>query len=289
MQKDQKEEKYFPQKGDIYGRLILTGNVYFREKDDRKTKMVTAVCKCGKVRDYILYLLRNGQTRSCGCLQSDLLKENPHNKTHGLTKHPLFKVFDGMKQRCYNPNTKGFQYWGGKGVIIAKEWLDDFTKFFSWAYANGYRKGLTIDRYPNKDGNYEPSNCRWATYAAQRRNMENKLYEGFGERKLMIDWAADKRCMVTLSGLKNRFWRDKEDWPDIELAITTPPQIRGVNKVNRAENKMITAFGETKSIKDWLSDERCVINEERLRFRVFRKSWDVEKALTTPERKLPNK
>lgn len=277
--------------GDVFGRLSYTGRTSFKEdgKGHRK-RIIEAKCECGVVRDYVWDTVSRGHTKSCGCLQSDLMKLQKHQKTHGLSGHPLFNTWRGMRERCYYPKHNRFKYYGAKGKTVYPLWKDDFKAFYDWAIENGYEEGLTLDRFPDRDGNYEPTNCRFVGGRPQKLNTDaTRLITAFGETKSMLEWSEDVRCKVSYSGLRNRVGRDKEFWEDIELAIITPAQNRGMNKDNRVEVKNITAFGETKSIKDWLSDERCVINEERLRFRVFRKSWDVEKALTTPERKLPNK
>ena len=78
-----------------------------------------------------------------------------------------------MKRRCYNPNVDAYKYYGGKGVTICDEWREDYAKFKAWAYANGYEPGLTIDRI-DSNGNYEPSNCRWITFAENRARAHRK-------------------------------------------------------------------------------------------------------------------
>uniref|UniRef100_A0A6M3LHT2 Uncharacterized protein n=1 Tax=viral metagenome TaxID=1070528 RepID=A0A6M3LHT2_9ZZZZ len=85
------------------------------------------------------------------------------NSKKRLIEHPIINVWMGMKRRCYNPSRKDYKRYGGRGIIVCQEWLD-YKTFEKWALANGYRKGLTIDRIDN-DGDYEPSNCRFITRA----------------------------------------------------------------------------------------------------------------------------
>lgn len=89
--------------------------------------------------------------------------EKNSNYRHGLRnngeRHPLYTAWQNMKQRCLNPNQHKFHRYGGRGISICDDWMvcENFTK---WAFANGWRKGLTLDRI-NNDGNYEPENCQW--------------------------------------------------------------------------------------------------------------------------------
>lgn len=281
-------------KGHVFSRLTLTGKTYFKEASGQKRRMVEAICECGTVRDYVYDQIKRQQTRSCGCLQKDLLRETPHAKKHGLYKHPLFKVWLGMRERCTYEKHIGFHRWGGRGIYVCAEWQDDFQAFYKWCMANGWQKGLDIDRKDN-DGIYEPSNCRFVTDEVSARNRSSShMITAFGVTKCLQEWIEDSRCKVTYGGLRNRIGRDKKDWPDIEKAITTPPQMRGCNVVNRPENKMIFAFGEEKSIADWLKDERCVVSEKCIRNRIKKmnqkdREQTIEEILTTKERKSPTK
>ena len=80
-----------------------------------------------------------------------------------------------MKQRCYNPNCREYEHYGGRGISVCEEWKNSVAEFAKWAYANGYKENLTLDRIDN-DGNYEPSNCRWASMEVQENNKLNNHY-----------------------------------------------------------------------------------------------------------------
>ena len=129
--------------------------------------------------------LRSGITKSCGCLLHE------HNKTHGLSNTDLYRIYCGMKSRCYNKNNKKYKNYGGRGIKICDEWVNDFSTFYKWAISNGYEKGLSIDRI-DVDGNYEPSNCRWANNDIQSHNKRlDKLYTYNGKTMSVVDWCKE--------------------------------------------------------------------------------------------------
>lgn len=120
-------------------------------------------CSCGNITKATKSAVDSGNTKSCGCLREE-------NKTvKYINDNPIYKVWLGMKSRCYNSNTANYRYYGGKGIKVCDEWKNDFENFERWALANGYAKGLTIDR-ENGKLDYMPSNCRWVTMKVQNSN-----------------------------------------------------------------------------------------------------------------------
>lgn len=144
-------------------------------------------CDCGNVVYVLGSSLRNGNTKSCGCLAREMTVKR--NTTHGLTHHPLRIIYAGMKQRCYYKKDTHYQRYGGRGISICNEWKNDFKKFYDWAIGAGWKPGLTIDRIDN-DGNYEPSNCRWIPLDEQYKNRsDTRLITCNGETHSLTEWA----------------------------------------------------------------------------------------------------
>jgi hypothetical protein len=92
---------------------------------------------------------------------------------------PLYKVWDGMKARCYRPTMQYYKYYGGKGIMVCRAWRLDFSAFQKWALNHGYKQGLQIHR-KNDDGHYSPSNCEWVTpkMNAYYRKSTNRFPNG---------------------------------------------------------------------------------------------------------------
>ena len=111
--------------------------------------------------------------KSNGLKQSNIPKLKNRKYPHLIydkTLKRLRSIYNNMLKRCYYKKSIGYKNWGGRGIIVCNEWLDDFLNFYNWAIVNGYQSNLSIDRI-NNDGNYEPLNCRWATAKQQRHNQ----------------------------------------------------------------------------------------------------------------------
>lgn len=103
----------------------------------------------------------------------------------------LYKRWVNMKSRCLTPKAPNYKYYGGRGVKICDEWVNDFMAFFAWAKANGYRKGLSLDRTDN-NGDYTPLNCRWVSRKVQAQNRRNvRMISYKGRINTLNGWASE--------------------------------------------------------------------------------------------------
>lgn len=158
--------------GQRFGMLTVTGRCGLDAS--RKNALWFCECDCGDGTITSTSHLKSGHTKSCGC-QNGVSKNNIATRfkpTHGLSGTRLYSIWHHMKQRCNNPKATKYHLYGGRGIAVCEVWDQDFLPFYDWAIANGYRDDLTIDRV-DCDGNYEPSNCRWATVVEQNRNRRN--------------------------------------------------------------------------------------------------------------------
>jgi len=144
--------------------MIIKG--YVNEGATKRKLICISECSiCGddKTISYMA-LARAGHTTCRSCINRTRTL-----KKRSVSKHPAFTRLKDMKARCYNKNNVRYENYGGRGIVICNEWLNDTRAFLKWADENGFKKELSIDRI-NNDGNYEPSNCKWSNRFEQQQN-----------------------------------------------------------------------------------------------------------------------
>ena len=177
--------------GQRFGNLTV---VAFDGMNKRREATWKCICTCGNEAVVTGHKLRSGWTKSCGCLQEQLRKSGIH-KTHGMTNSKLYVIWQNMKHRCNDPNNNMFQNYGGRGIMVWKEWMSGFEPFLKWANETGYRDGLSIERI-DVNGDYTPDNCKWITKEKQYLNRtDSHRITAFGKTQTIKEWADE-------SGLK---------------------------------------------------------------------------------------
>jgi hypothetical protein len=191
---------------DLTGQKFGKWTVLKRVADKGKNRRWLCKCECGTVRIVGGRHLTSKTSQSCGCV---LRKgENHPGFKHGDSQHKsrLYKIWCEMKARCSCHSNSSYKRYGERNISVCPEWIDDYTAFKHWALSNGYSPELSIDRI-NNDGNYEPSNCRWATPTVQannRRSTRKIEYQG------IIDSLKGhcQRLHVNYNSVKTRLSRD---------------------------------------------------------------------------------
>lgn len=175
-----------------FGRLVVIGSINVRGLGIGWK----CLCDCGTEIYAAGGNLDSGNTQSCGCLHRD------NHRTHGKTKSRVYVIWKAMRRRCQNPKALEFKNYGGRGISVCERW-QTFENFYE--DMGDPPDGFSIERNDN-DGNYEPSNCRWASYKEQLNNTRsNRFLEAFGKRQTLTQWSEELNIPVTT--IRNRLDR----------------------------------------------------------------------------------
>jgi hypothetical protein len=206
--------------GNRFGKLKVISRSETRNK--YKDVLWNCLCDCGNSKLCTTGALQHGGNTSCGCTQG--------HPTHGDWALRVRRIWMGMIARCYSPTATSYHNYGAKGVTVCEEWLDYFV-FKEWAYKSGYEDNLTLDRFPDKKGDYGPTNCRWATYKQQANNKTNNAILNIdNQSKTISEWA-------DLSGINQSriSTRIKLGW-DVKRAVFQPITKNKISKIYRNVN-----------------------------------------------------
>lgn len=191
--------------GRKYGLVTVLADA--ENEKSNNCRRVVGKCHCGTVKTFRLSSLKASKKANCGCYKREKFIER--QTKHGNSRKRLYKIWHGMKSRCYNENDIKFEIYGDKGIEVCEVWLNSFEEFEKWSLENGYQDNLTIDRIDN-DKNYEPSNCRWANTKTQNGNRKGCWYITInGVTKLAIEWAKENNLSEgAIFGRRRRGWND---------------------------------------------------------------------------------
>lgn len=163
-------------------------------------------CVCGETHSVDAASVRSGASKNCrACSVRGPLT---HGATCGRTMSPEYQCWRGMLERCTNPNNRAFRHYGGRGIRVCERWQTDFTAFLA-DMGKRPSEAHSLDRYPNRDGNYEPGNVRWATYSEQARNKSTtRFLTHDGQTLCVVEWA--ERLGIPAATLYDRL---QSGWP----------------------------------------------------------------------------
>lgn len=202
---------------DLTGKTFGRWTVLHYTGRERRRSWWACKCECGNCSVVDSAKLTSGWSRSCGCLQKDVVANRctTHGQSRRKFRSPEYKVWSGMLSRCDNQNATGFKDYGGRGIRVCERWMNSFENFYA---DMGPRPTAQheIDRI-DVNGNYEPSNCKWVTKKQNARNTRKSRFIEIGGETLCIgEWA--ERTGVSADSIRGRI---NNGWQPID-AITVP-------------------------------------------------------------------
>lgn len=242
--------------GSRFGRLVVSDRAPNKSARDTNARW-NCICDCGNETIAYGQDLRRGKQRSCGCYDAE------QKLKHGMSAQPEYRAWLAMLDRCGNQQNKAWKNYGGRGISVCDRWKS-FESFFADMGKRPSAKH-SIDRIKN-EGNYEPSNCHWATNREQLNNRRgNRHIEWQGKTKTIAEWAV-------FLGIKDNVLRQRLDdygWP-VNRAFTEPVKQAFVFHYK----------GKSQTLKEWSGDSG--IGFETLRARVMKLGWGFEEAISVP-------
>lgn len=178
-------------------------------------------CDCGVEKTVSGDSLRSGVSVSCGCYNHDVItKDNPKRR------RKLYSIYNSIKDRCNNQNSRSYKNYGGRGIKLSNDW-DTYDKFEEWCLSNGYNEKLWIDRIDN-DGDYSPSNCRFVTPKIQQNNKRtNRLITINGETRNITGWADYSGIKPgTITRRLDLGWSEEHLLDPVDTSRSHPDEIR---------------------------------------------------------------
>lgn len=146
--------------------------IRYSHTNKHSKKVYLFKCVCGNEKLALLSEVKSGHVKSCGCLVKDTVTK------HGMANTREYQTWADMKGRCFNTNHNQYKDWGGRGITVCERWKDSFINFYN-DMGNKPHK-MSLERI-NNDGNYEPSNCKWATQSEQNKNQRRSYKPGGGK------------------------------------------------------------------------------------------------------------
>jgi hypothetical protein len=159
-------------------------------------------CDCGQKCVCLGFVMRRGETQSCGCLHREIT--STINASHGMAGTPIYAIYRSMMQRCYDKNSQAYNRYGGRGINVCDQW-QQFEGFYD---AMGDKpKDMSLDRIDN-NGDYSPENVKWANAKTQANNRKsNVVLEHNGKKQTMQQWSDELGLKVgTVWARLNRGW-----------------------------------------------------------------------------------
>lgn len=205
-----------------FERLTVIKHLNSEKVGKKWNHYVKCKCDCGNTKRTIGRYLTEGKIRSCGCLKSE------SKKTHGLSRHPLYRTWIDMKLRCYDEKHSAYKYCGACGVKVFEQWLD-FMTFYKWAIEYGWEKGKIFARV-NHENDYTPDNCFFTFDSGDNQSTKKQVRVNYRGMELTLKTAC-RHFKKDYNLVRHRLY---QGW-DVDEAFDTPKHIPNVRKEKRLE------------------------------------------------------